>query len=261
MSDALVSIVIPCYRGRRYLSEAIDSCLTQTHTNLEVIVVDDASPDLDFEVAEEFSRRDSRVRVIRRLTNGRISRALNDGYALARGDYFTRLAQDDLFRNDAVALLLRQLQRYPAAGLAYADMQLIDDRGQFLQLMPTEPPERALLPVDRVGLCVMWPRAVFVVVGGFDPAHDLCDDYEFFLRISRQFALTRVESEAPFYFRYHADQGSIAQAKAHDIAMTQAQLSHNSALLRRHPFRLLYWRRALLGNLRLLGRIALKRLT
>jgi glycosyltransferase involved in cell wall biosynthesis len=252
VNEPLVSIVIPCYRGRKYLREAIESCLRQTHRNLEVIVVDDKSPDADYEIAEELARTDPRVRVIRRTENGRICRALNTGYGAARGEYFARLAQDDMFREDAVALLLRRLQDHPGAGLAYADMQLIDASGKYMQLMPTAPdPARALMPVDRVGLCVMWPRAVWDAVGPFDPRYDLCDDYEFFLRISRKFPLTRVPDEAPFFFRYHPEQGSVTKAQQHDIAGCRVHLAHNWALLRGRWYSPVLWKRVACGWVRL----------
>ena len=247
----LVSIVIPCYRGTRYLRTAIESCLRQTYPHIEVIVVDDASPDGDCEIAAEYARNDPRVQVVRRASNGRICRALNDGYAIARGEFHARLAQDDLFREDALALLVRQLKAHPDAGLAYADMQLIDADGNFMQRMPTRPPDGALLPANRVGLCVMWPRRVFEAVGPFDPAYDLCDDYEFFLRIARQFPLTRVENEAPFFFRYHPEQASVTKAQAHDLARARVHLAHNAAMLRRHPFRWVYWKRTFTGRVRL----------
>lgn len=253
MTDPLVSVVIPCYRGRRYLRAAIDSCLGQTAPDLEVIMVDDASPGADHEVADEAARADPRVRVVRRAENGGIGRALNSGYEVARGVYFTRLAQDDLFRSDAFALLVSQLQAHPDAGLAYADMQLIDADGNFMQMMPTEPPERALLPANRVGLCVMWPRAVWDAVGPFDPAYDLCDDYEFFLRVSRRFPLTRVDGEAPFFFRYHPGQGSVTQERAHDLARCRVHLAHNRALLKMAWHRPGYWKREVTGRLRLLA--------
>ncbi len=254
MTEPLVSIVIPCYRGRKYLAEAIDSCLRQTYSQLEVIVVDDKSPDADYELAEAVAQRDPRVRVVRRLENGGIGRALNTGFEHARGEYFARLAQDDLFRADAIALLVRQLQAHPDAGLAYADMQLIDASGAFVQPMPTAPdPARALFPVNRVGLCVLWPRAVWDAVGPFDPRYDLCDDYEFFLRIFRRFPLTHVSGEAPFFFRYHPEQGSVTKEHAHDIVRCHVHLAHNWALLGRRWYSPVLWKRMVGTTVRLLA--------
>ena len=161
----LVSIVVPCYKDERYLAQAIESCLRQTHRELEVIVVDDASPTPDAALAERLAAADPRVRVVRRPENGMISRALNSGYAVARGEFHSRLAQDDYFDTDAIARLVATLRAAPDAGLAYADMRMVDADGVVLQPMPCERPERALFPANRVGLCVMWPAAVYDAVG------------------------------------------------------------------------------------------------
>ena len=142
MAQNLVSIIVPCYRGSRFLAEAIESCLRQTHRELEVIVVDDASPDDCAEIAERYARSDSRVRVIRRPENGGVSRAFNSGLEAARGEYLTRLAQDDVFGESAIEVMLRQLQDHPDAGLVYCDGHVIDERGAVKQRFCLPEPTR-----------------------------------------------------------------------------------------------------------------------
>src|SRR5262249_6354329 len=71
----LVSIVVPCYRGERFLREALQSCLAQTYSPIEILVVDDASPDGCLAIASEFAARDSRIRVISRPLNGGVAKA------------------------------------------------------------------------------------------------------------------------------------------------------------------------------------------
>jgi glycosyltransferase involved in cell wall biosynthesis len=262
MTPGLVSIVIPTYRGERYLAAAIESCLSQTYRSIEVIVVDDCSPTPDVAIAEKHVLQDPRVRVVRRSENGMISRALNSGYQVAQGEFHSRLAQDDLFRKDAIELLLTTLRNNPNAGLAYADMQLINADGQFMQMMPSNPPATALLPANRVGLCVMWPASVYRHVGGFDPRFDLSEDFEFFLRISRDYALVKCEGEAPFFFRYHAEQGSITKEFKHDLARARAHVSHATAIWKREWHKPSRWKsmlttrgRLLLTHLGIYGRI------
>ena len=249
----LVSIVVPCYKGERYLAQAIESCLRQTHRELEVIVVDDASPTPDAALAERLAAADPRVRVVRRPENGMISRALNSGYAVARGEFHSRLAQDDYFGDDAIARLVATLRAAPDAGLAYADMRMVDADGVVLQPMPCERPERALFPANRVGLCVMWPAAVYDAVGPFDPRYDLAEDFEFFLRISRRYPLVKCEGEPAFFFRYHAAQGSITSEHRHDVARARAHVAHARALLRDTPASPRRWRRLLFAQARLVA--------
>jgi len=203
---------------------AIDSCRAQTFRNIEIIVVDDGSPDRCAEIAEQHALEDSRVRVIRREKNGGVSAAFNSGYSVARGRYFTRLAQDDLLKPDAVERLVACLEATPEAGLVYADMEFIDDGGEVLHAMHTEPPERALLPANRVGLCVMFRREVWDRVGKFDSKCDFAEDYDYWLRASEHFKFIRCESAPLLQFRYHEGQMSIKAERRHEQRMARVHL-------------------------------------
>jgi glycosyltransferase involved in cell wall biosynthesis len=239
MPDPLVSIVIPCYKTSRYVAPAIESCLAQTWKNIEVVVVDDRSPENDAEIADRFAASDARVRVIRHERNQGVSGAFNTGFGAAAGEYMTRLAGDDVLREDAVAMILGEFARNPSADIVYCDMQLIDADGQYLQPMPTQEPENALLPAFRMGLCVMWKRAVWEGNGPFRPRYDTAEDYEFYLRATRNgFRLSKCHDGAPMFFRYHADQQGARSNRRQDVAMLDAQLSHLKALFARSPWRL-----------------------
>jgi len=224
--SSLVSILVPVYNGARYLAPALTSCLEQSHRELEVVVVDDASTDGSLALAREFERRDARVRVLARGENGGISRALNDGLRAARGDYLTRLAQDDGFRPDAIAYLVAALERMPEAGLVYGNMMIIDGAGQPIHPLIMAPPERVLFPANRLGLYAMWRRAVWEKVGDFCSACDTAEDYDYWLRVSRHFSLRKAGEEIPFYFRYHPEQGSVRSEHRQRIATRRALLRY-----------------------------------
>ena len=225
MSDAqkLVSLVIPCYQGERFLDEAIASCRSQTYRDVEMIVVDDQSPDRCSEIAEAHARQDPRVRLIRRAANGGVSRAFNTGFGAARGVYFTRLAQDDLFREDAVEIMVRHLEEYPEIGLVYCDEQIIDESGDVIGLRRAAAPDEALADGDRVGLCVMWRREVWETIGEFDPAYDAAEDYEYWLRVAARFRIDKSAAGAPFYFRKHAEMGSERNRARQEVAEKRAR--------------------------------------
>lgn len=220
----LVSIVIPCYRGEAYLSRALDSCLLQTYATIEVIVVNDASPDRCLEMARDYQSRDPRVHVEDRRCNGGVAEAFNTGYRAARGDYLTRLAQDDLFKPSAVETMAGYLGAHPDVGLTYADMELIDDSGAMLGIMKAEAPEKALYPVNRLGLCVMWRREVLERIGEFDPRCDAAEDYDYWLRASRHFRFGKCCDEVLLSFRYHSGQNSVLHERKQKIGIRRALL-------------------------------------
>jgi len=240
----LVSVVIPCYKGSRFVAQAIESCLNQTHRELEVIVVDDASPENDAEIAASYVARDSRVRILRHAKNGGVSRAYNTGFAAARGEFLTRLSQDDLFREDAFEIMVRYLQTAPEdVGLVYCDMQKVDESGRYLSTWyQAADPENALFPTQEVGLCVMWRRSVYEEVGPFRPRFDFAEDYDFYLRVSRRYRLAKCGNEAPLFFRCHPNQNGTVSELKQAVSYTLAQMSHNWTIVKKHPLRPRLWK-------------------
>jgi len=203
-----VSILIPCYKGERYLAAAIESCLAQTLRDFEVIAIDDASPDGCARIVEEFAARDSRVTLIRREKNGGISRALNDGMARGHGRFITRVAQDDLFAPEFLERMTAALEASPDAGLAYCDEWRIDEKGAVIERALRPEPDRALAGGNKIGLGVMWRREVFERIGGFDPEFDTAEDYDYWLRLAKEFPLVHVGGEPLFSVRIHGEMGS-----------------------------------------------------
>ena len=89
-----VSIIIPIYKAEKYLPECVDSVLGQTYKDIEVILIDDASPDKCGEICEEYAKKDERVKVIHKENEG-VSKARNAGLEIATGDYVQFVDSDD----------------------------------------------------------------------------------------------------------------------------------------------------------------------
>lgn len=88
------SVIVPCYKVEKYLSECVDSVLNQTYTDFEVILVDDGSPDRVPEICDEYVKKDFRVRVVHQKNAG-IACARNAGIAVANGEYVICIDSDD----------------------------------------------------------------------------------------------------------------------------------------------------------------------
>lgn len=111
--DELISIVIPIYNVEKYLKNCVDSVCNQTYQNLEIILVDDGSPDHCPEICEEYARNDPRVRVIHKQ-NGGLSDARNKGIDIATGAYIMFVDSDDYMPTYAVEYLYELLTKYQA---------------------------------------------------------------------------------------------------------------------------------------------------
>ena len=90
----LISIIIPIYKVEQYLAECMESVLGQSYTNLEIILVDDGSPDACPALCDGYAQKDKRVKVIHK-ENGGLSDARNAGLEIATGEYIAFVDSDD----------------------------------------------------------------------------------------------------------------------------------------------------------------------
>ncbi len=188
---ARVSIVIPTYNRARLLREAVQSALAQTHTDREVIVVDDGSTDETADVTAEFG---DAVRYLRQENAG-VAAARNHGASVATGDYLHFLDSDDILHPQAIARLLALMEAHPEAGMAY---------GQTSMGTPGGPPSPLFVPdgTRPAGVCAgarelrrllrrnyihlgaaLLRRSVWERIGGFNPAfQSICEDWDVWVR-------------------------------------------------------------------------------
>jgi glycosyltransferase involved in cell wall biosynthesis len=184
----LVSVIIPCFKQAHYLGEAIESALQQTYGNLEIVVVDDGSPDNILEVA----RRYPGVVLVRQENRG-LADARNAGLEASRGEYIVFLDADDRLLPRAVELAVRELQANPDCGFVFGRFERIATDGSPL---PTfgfraygDDQYRDLLSGNHIAMhaTVTYRRSALDEAGGFSTSlpHG-CEDYDLYLRIARR---------------------------------------------------------------------------
>lgn len=124
-----ISVVIPVYKVEQYLRQCVDSVLGQSYRDLEVILVDDGSPDRSGEMCDEIALSDSRVRVIHK-PNGGLSDARNAGVAVATGRYVTFVDSDDYWGDtEAMARVAATIERWPGVDMVIAGYTQVWDDG------------------------------------------------------------------------------------------------------------------------------------
>lgn len=134
----VVSIIVPVFNVKSYVSECVGSLCRQTYTNLEILLVDDGSTDGSGEVCDEYAGRDERIRVIHQANRG-LSGARNTGLDNVQGEYIAFVDSDDLVSPNYVETLYELLMKYDAdiAACAYIKVtteQLTDIREKVLSL-------------------------------------------------------------------------------------------------------------------------------
>jgi glycosyltransferase involved in cell wall biosynthesis len=173
-SDDLISVVIPAYNAARTLPQTLASVLAQTHTALEVLVVDDGSTDATGDTVAGVSRIDPRVRLLPQLRAG-VAAARNHGIEAARGAFLAVLDADDLWHPEKLAKQLARLHGAgPEAALVSCFKCKIDGEGRLLRVRPSaaerrQPTFRALLHANFICASAPLMRTALVrAVGGYD---------------------------------------------------------------------------------------------
>lgn len=133
---AKISVIIPVYGVEKYLDRCIESVVNQTYKDLEIILVDDGSPDNCPQKCDEWTLRDARIRTVHR-ENGGLSCARNTGLSLATGDYITFVDSDDWIAKDIYEYCIRLFEKHKEANVVQFDIRLTD-RSDISEKQPVE---------------------------------------------------------------------------------------------------------------------------
>jgi glycosyltransferase involved in cell wall biosynthesis len=207
--SAKVTVIMPVFNGAEYLSESIESILSQTWTDFEFLILDDGSTDNSVEIISLF--RDDRIRLERNERNIGLTATLNRGLDLARGKFVARMDCDDVSRPDRLERQVRFLESNPQVGVVGSWAEVVDENGSI-------PTRRLIGKVTRLGnsphsLATTDPAIRFnllftnILVHSsvmlrndlldrhnfrYSEAFKFAEDYEFWVRCSRAFQLALI---------------------------------------------------------------------
>ncbi len=108
-----ISVIVPVYKMEKYLNRCVESLVNQTYKDLEIILIDDGSPDSCPAICDEWAQRDCRIKVIHK-SNGGVSSARNAGLNIAQGKYISFVDSDDWIENDTIEYLFDLIKKYDA---------------------------------------------------------------------------------------------------------------------------------------------------
>ena len=110
-NDIKISVIVPIYKVEKYLRRCIDSIINQTFKNIEIILVNDGSPDNCPKICEEYKNKDNRIIIINQENQG-LSVARNSGIRIARGQYLVFIDSDDYIEEDMIEYLYEGIVKY-----------------------------------------------------------------------------------------------------------------------------------------------------
>ncbi len=212
----IVSVVLSVYNGEEYLQAAMDSILSQTYSEFEVIAINDGSTDQSGRYLDEYSARDPRVRVIHQENAG-LTVSLNRGIALARGKYIARMDADDLSYPERLERQVAVLERDSDVVLVTTTVDRIDAHGSTLWGVDrseySSPLSWYMMFFNVLGAHgqVMFRRDAAVKVGGYDESIPTSQDYDLWWRLA---SCGRYEFLPERLYAYRLHPGAISTSKA-----------------------------------------------
>lgn len=192
----LASVIIPSYNKAPYIRATLDSLAAQTYPDVEIIVVDDASSDESVEVVRAWAASHSLpLTLLEHEENRGVCRTLNDGLAVARGEYISCLAADDRYLPHKIASHVQLLADNPRASFVYGDARIEDPDGRILQESFTYAYQGGrfrqgnvftdLLTANFIAALTVTMRASALdAVGPYDESLPY-EDYDMWLRLAR----------------------------------------------------------------------------
>ena len=225
-SNPLISIILPVYNAQDYLYEAINSIISQTFTNFELLAINDGSTDGSINILKSF--QDKRIRILNNDSNLGLIYSLNRGIHEAKGEFIARMDADDIADPNRLKIQLNYLFQHPDTIVVGTNMELINESGNSIGFR--EYPERhsdiiATL-MNHSPFChpsVMFKKSVVLEVGGYREAFKACEDYDLWLRLRDKGQFANIQ-ENLLKYRIHSEQ----------VTQRNLSLQHNSHIKARY---------------------------
>ncbi|MBF0351381.1 MAG: glycosyltransferase [SAR324 cluster bacterium] len=204
----LVSVILPTWNRASWLSASIDSVLTQTFRDFELIVVNDGSTDDTSRLLEQYG---AEIKVIDLPENRGVSYARNRGLDQATGEWLAFLDSDDQWLPQKLEKQLRRYREQPQVKIHFTDEIWIRN-GIRVNPMKKHQKHEGWIFIPGLSLCLMAPSAImihrdiFEACGNFDEQLPVCEDYDLWLRITARYPVALLNEKLMIRYGGHEDQ-------------------------------------------------------
>ena len=192
-----ISVILPFYNRANYFNRCLDSLLSQSHKNWELIGIDDGSEDNSFEVFENYQKANSNIKLFRQK-NMKLPLARNRGIKESSGKFITFLDSDDEYGKDHLLKRIEYMNDHPEVDLIHGGVEIIGNE----YVRDKDNPEKFIhLSQCTIGATFFGKRDVFIQLNGFKNL-DYSEDSEFLERATGKFNIEKVDFNT---YRYHRD--------------------------------------------------------
>lgn len=185
--------------GEKYMRMSIDSILSQTYNNWELLIIDDGSTDCTAAIAQDYILKDSRVHYYKNPENMRLPKTLNRGFSLAKGDFLTWTSDDNYYYPTALETMHNALVQQ-GKDFAFASCDVINGDGDIVECITvSDAAKKSIVGTNPVGACFLYSRKVYETVGEYDPEMTLVEDFDYWQRSSgsimgEEYSLKRLDA-------------------------------------------------------------------
>ena len=206
----LISVLMPTYNPKKeWIIAAIESVRNQHYQNWELCVADDASSEeAGKRILSEYARKDSRIKVVFRETNGHISEASNSALAMATGDWVALMDHDDLLSPDALEQVAGCIEENPQARLIYSDEDKVDVNGEHHD--PHFKPDwnqDLFYSYNMISHLGVYHKPILEAIGGFRRGYEGAQDYDLILRVMERIEADQIKHipRVLYHWRVHPE--------------------------------------------------------
>ena len=215
MSSPAISVLMPCYNASEFIRESIESILSQTYSDFELIVINDGSTDDTQTIIEEYAERDKRIKIMSKSNSG-LPDSLNVGLLPAKGEWIARLDADDIAMPNRLQKQIEYIGKKCDTVLLGSGCIIIDQCGNEINKYKYPEDHHELVRLmERIGSpfphsSAFFSRKLVQKIGGYYSRFNACEDVDLWLRISN-FGSIGCLSEPLIKLRKHS--GSITAKK------------------------------------------------
>jgi len=229
MKDSKVTVLMSVYNGEKYLREAIDSILNQTFRDFEFLIINDGSTDRTMEILRSY--HDRRIKIINNERNMGLTKSLNKGLKMARGEYIARMDADDISMPDRLKKQVDFLDAHQDYAVVGTFVKILNKDSEVIYL-----PERPIEDTEIRGFLkrdnciahgsVMIRKTCLLDVGLYDELMERSQDYELWLRLSEKYRLANIPNYL-YMWRRHKENIEAKYIKEQKIFVVLAMVKNN----------------------------------
>ena len=198
-----VSVIMPVYNAERFLRYSIDSVLSQTYVDFELILVNDCSKDNSLMIMREYEQKDSRVKVFSNEQNRGVSYTRNFGVENASGEYIAFLDSDDMWTSDKLQKQFELIDKYPDTDICFSGSAFVDTEGNksdYVFSVPEKVTYKELLKQNVISCSSVLIKKEWLIKYPmqYDNMHE---DFAVWLQVLRDNGVARAVNEPLLIYR------------------------------------------------------------